>query len=200
MTNRRAFVAAWQPPEGQMSMSKPHDFRWNPRRHVFAPPKPRKPQPVSRMTIGILAMLVIVGAGAIYVYDRQPGLTADTHVIPLQPHADGFTGPLGSGRISLSFITSSGARYIRIELRDSAGRPLQPQPGTIVSLDSNTAAGARQSIAFRRDGTALVSATPVQQLADRSILVIIEGRTRHVFALDEHALLLDQHQIEKPAA
>ena len=166
-------------------MSKPHDFRWNPRRRVFASPKPRKPQPVSRMAIGILAMLVIVGAGAIYVYDRQPGLTADTHVIPLQPHEGGFKGPLGSGRIDLSFITRSGARYIRIELRDSAGRPLEPQPGTV---------------AFRRDGTALVSATPVQQLADRSILVIVEGRTRHVFALDEHALLLDQHQIEKPAA
>lgn len=99
-------------------MSKPHDFRWNPRRRVFAPPKPRKPQPISRMAIGILAMFVIVGAGAIYVYDRQPELTADTHVIPLQPHPDGFTGPLGSGLINLSFITSAGAGYIRIELRD----------------------------------------------------------------------------------
>ena len=175
MTDRTVLLAAWQRLEGQMSMSKPHDFRWNPRRRVFAPPKPRPPQPISAMAIGVIVMFVIAAALAIYAYDHERTPATDAHVVHLQSQQGGFSGPFGRGRIELRFLDRAGVRHAAIVLTDAAGNRLAPQQGTVVTLETNPVAGARERIAFRPEGPTLVSASLVRQLTDRSTLVISDG-------------------------
>lgn len=163
-------------------MSREPRLKWTPRQarrtKRSAPPAG---SPVTTMLLIGLFMLPLVAL--LYGNYQRRVFQHEGGVVVLQPTASGFTGPFEKGRIDLSFVTVRGRRHARLDLIEASGARSVLPPKTTITLDIPDASG-RSRIAFHADSRSIVTERPVGQIAERTMLIIDEGRYRHVYALN----------------
>lgn len=161
-------------------MAKPVVMNWTQRRRAM----PKSKGASSKALFAIVALFALMAVPWLLVPILGRAPASDTHVVSMDRVAGAWEAPLGKGRLSLSFEGRGDGSRVRVELlaADSVMRALPA--GMRAYLDIPASNGRRARIDLEPLESAFVSDRLERPLPDRSVLVIVEGDFRHVFALD----------------
>lgn len=163
-------------------MAKPPFMHWKQRRSDMR--KPARRRVSSTATIGLLALFALMALPWLLVPLFKPAPTSDTHVVTMGRVEESWQAPFGKGLLVLRFVASGDASRVRVELRAADGSPRMLPRNVRAHLDMPGSNGRRVRVGLRPVGSALVSRNLVRSLPDRSVMVVNDGKLRHVFALD----------------
>ena len=162
------------------TMAKPVSMNWTQRRRAM----PKSKGVSSNVIIGFIALFALAAAPWLLVPFLGRAPASDTHVVSMDRVAGAWEAPLGKGRLSLSFEGRGNGSRVRVELLTADGGKRALPAGMRAYLDIPASSGRRARIELGSVGSAFVSDPLESPLPDRSVLIIVEGTFRHVFALD----------------
>lgn len=164
-------------------MPKPATVRWKARRRGGRSKSERRAGLPRKEALALAAVIALMGAPWLLM-PQGDAPASGAHRVELRRTAHGYAAPFGRGRLELRFVRADGEVRARLDLFAADGARAEFGAGSHVHLETPAQGGARVRVPLRPIDGSLVSVTVIEDLPDRSTLVVDEGGFRHVFALD----------------